>query len=166
MLRCIMLKTLLTDHGLIWLLTNNCFVCSNTYSLHANCYGKNALSLWNVNVNFSYTKIGRKTLYWEILTFCGVWVVKTKRRSTGKALTGWGNFLPGKRIFIVGVWKLETPFVGRKLHLGEGIACNWCAKWVQRGPVEVLTYLENRRANCNVFILCVVCLMLFSGPNI
>lgn len=54
MLGCKMLKASLPDHQTIWLLTNNFFLCSNIYSLHAHCFVTNVLlSFWDISINYS-----------------------------------------------------------------------------------------------------------------
>jgi len=73
---------------LIWLSTNSCFVCSNIYSVYAHCFVKYAvLSFWNININFSYINIRPKNVLRDIM-FYEVLILRTKRRSTGKMLTG------------------------------------------------------------------------------
>ena len=55
------------------------------YSLTAHRFVKNVvLNLRYVNVIFLYINIGRRAL----LPFNEVWILKIKRRSTGKTLTG------------------------------------------------------------------------------
>ena len=65
------------------------------YSLLARCFVINVvvLSFWSIDINFSYTNIGQKMLYWDIYIymFYDVWILKTKRYSMGKMWTG-GTF--------------------------------------------------------------------------
>ena len=46
------------------------------------------LRFWNVNINFSCVSIRRRTLCWEVVSFYEVWILKTKRLSTDKSLSG------------------------------------------------------------------------------
>jgi hypothetical protein len=90
MLGCKMLKTSLPDHQTMNMAVNKqLLVCSNMYSLHAHHFVKNiVLNFWNINIYFSYINISQKKLYWEIRMFYEVWILNTKRHSTGKTLTG------------------------------------------------------------------------------
>ena len=66
---------------IIWLLTNSCSVCSNTYSLHAYYSVKNVLS-FGILIKFSLIYISWKT-YWEIWTF---YEIQTEKCFTGQSL--------------------------------------------------------------------------------
>jgi len=85
-----MLKASLPDHQTINMVLrkHSYFVRSNMHSLHAHHLVKHVvLSSWNVNINFSHINISWNALYWEICTFCEVWILKIMKRSTGKSVT-------------------------------------------------------------------------------
>ena len=49
---------------------------------------KNVLSFWNFNISFSYKNTDRKPLHRELTQVTEVWILKTKKLSTVKTLTG------------------------------------------------------------------------------